>query len=176
MTEERKKNKKQRTETPVVAALLQSAAASAGVAVPPSRLVEKLPADNMAQMLGMLSLREGVRLRNVSKVPGNRFVLPENKFPALDSVIVWRHQVNAIVESDLAAKTLRHSLRLVRSLELQGANAARLLSKLQFTQLRRLCLVLFHSGDLGPLAEVKLQHLQELNLISYQRGDLRPLA
>ena len=46
MTEERKK-KKQRTETPVVPALVQSAAASVGVPVPPSRLVAKLPVDNM---------------------------------------------------------------------------------------------------------------------------------
>jgi len=202
MTEE-ERTKRQRMQN-VVTTVVQSAATSAGVAVPPSRLVEKMPADLMAKMLSMLSLKEGVQLRTVSKPHGNRFVLPEGKFPRLDAASLSGKQITAALASDAAMKTLQRTLWLTRSLDLSHVlqhSMSALLSRIKFMRLQALdmhvtgrffqdetdlralaSLVELTSltatgvtfADLTPLA--LLVHLRTLDLSWLSEGDLTPLA
>jgi len=173
MTEDCKK--RHRTDN-VVSGLVQAAASSVGVAVPHSRLIEKLPVDMMAHMLGMLSLKEGVQLRTVSKPPGNRFVLPENKSPLFDKARLWSKQLTSAAASDKAMQTLRQSLRLTQHLTTVAFDAQHvfLLSRLHLNHLHALTMLRCIGGDLTPLTT--LVHLRELDLGDYQRGDLSPLS
>jgi len=193
MTEERKT--RIHTDNNVVSAL--ASAASAGVTAPSFRLLERLPWDTIAQALGMLSLNEGVQLRTVSKVPGNRLVLPDNKSPLLDSASLSPKQIEAVLSSDKALKTIQQGVWLTTSLTLRGPESTRLLSRLRFhhlqtldlswsygqrsleplaklTQLQTLNLGLYLQGSLEPLAS--LTQLQTLKLWSYRQGSLEPLA
>jgi len=74
----------------------------------------------MAHMLGMMTLEQGVQLRTVSKMPSNRFVLPENKPPWLDSAFLSDKQITAVLASTTATfKTLQQSLWLTRLTQLK---------------------------------------------------------
>jgi len=170
MTEERKK--RIHTDNNVVSAL--ASAASAGVTAPSFRLLERLPWDTIAQALGMLSWDEGVQLRTVSKVPGNRLVLPDNKSPLLDSASLSSKQIEAVLSSEKALKTIQQGVWLTTSLTLSGPESTRLLSRLRFHHLQTLDLWSYRQGSLEPLA--KLTQLQTLDLWSYRQGSLEPLA
>ena len=167
-------NKRQRT-TNAVASLMQVAAASAGVPVPEASAVDRLSADALGRMLGMLTLQEGVVLRAVSKEPGNRFVLPKTRSPELKGARMSAKQVTGALTSVKAQQVLQQSLWLTTDLTLDGRHhPLTLLARLRFRHLKTLNVWQFNDDDLTPLAA--LPNLETLNLQSFQGKDLRPLA